>query len=112
MIIWTIKLLSNLRRAIAGRRYPSQLAWAVAFGLLLGIVPHGNVLAVLLLVLVLTLKLNHAMAGLTAIAANIRRHLLGSVYTPNRRQSAVEPRCQQHCCDGVDVSAGPVDGPE
>lgn len=69
MIIWSIKLLSNVRRAIAGRRYPSQLAWAVAFGLLLGIVPHGNLLAVALLIMVLSLRLNHAMAGLTAIAA-------------------------------------------
>lgn len=70
MIIWTIKLLSTFRRAIAGRKYPHQLAWAVAFGLLLGIVPHGNLLALGLLIVVLSLKLNHAMAGLTAIGAS------------------------------------------
>ena len=70
MIIWTIKLLSTVRRAIAGRKYPAQLAWAVAFGLLLGIVPHGNLLALGLLILVLSLKINHAMAALTAIGTS------------------------------------------
>lgn len=70
MILWTVKLIGMIRRAIAGRKYPSQLAWAVAFGVLLGIVPHGNLLAVCLLVLVLSLKLNHAMAALTAIGAS------------------------------------------
>ncbi|TWU55627.1 TIGR03546 family protein [Rubripirellula reticaptiva] len=70
MILWTIKLFNTLRRAIAGRRYPHQLAWAVAFGLLLGIIPHGNLLAIMLLVVVLSLKLNHAAAGLTAIGVS------------------------------------------
>ena len=69
MILWILKLISSVRRAIAGRKYPHQLAWAVAFGLLLGVVPHGNLLAVAILLVVLSLKINHAMAGLTAIAA-------------------------------------------
>ncbi|KAA1259758.1 hypothetical protein LF1_22950 [Rubripirellula obstinata] len=70
MILWTVKLIGMIRRAIAGRKYPYQLAWAVAFGLLLGIVPHGNLLAICLLVVVLSLRLNHAMAALTAIGAS------------------------------------------
>ena len=70
MILWTVKLIGMIRRAIAGRKYPYQLAWAVAFGLLLGIVPHGNLLAICLLVVVLSLRLNHAMAALTAVAAS------------------------------------------
>lgn len=69
MILWILKLISSVRRAIAGRKYPHQLAWAVAFGLLLGVVPHGNLLAVGILLVVLSLKINHAMAGLTAVAA-------------------------------------------
>ncbi|MCG8650838.1 MAG: TIGR03546 family protein [Pirellulales bacterium] len=76
MVIWTIKLFKSARGAIAGRKHPHQLAWAVAFGLLLGIVPHGNLLALLLLVLVLSLKLNHAMAGLTAVGATFAGTLL------------------------------------
>ena len=64
MILWTLKLISTARRAIAGRKYPHQLAWAVAFGLLLGVVPHGNLLAIGLLLLVLSLKINHAMLNI------------------------------------------------
>ena len=67
MIFWIVKLISSVRRAIAGRKYPHQLAWAVALGLLLGVVPHGNLLAFCLVILVLSLKINHAMAGLTAV---------------------------------------------
>lgn len=70
MILWTIKLWTTLRRAIAGRRYPAQLAWAVALGVLLGIIPHGNLLAIALLVVVLSLKINHAAAALTAIGVS------------------------------------------
>ena len=70
MILWTMKLYGFVRKAIAGRRHPGQLAWAVAFGLLLGIVPHGNLLAIAILVIVLSLKLNHAMAMLTAVGAS------------------------------------------
>ncbi|MDA8745327.1 DUF2062 domain-containing protein [Rubripirellula amarantea] len=70
MILWTIKLIGFVRKAIAGRKYPSQLAWAVAFGVLLGIVPHGNLLAVAILFVVLSLRLNHAMAALTAVGVS------------------------------------------
>ena len=70
MILFTVKLIGMIRRAVAGRKYPSQLAWAVAFGLLLGIVPHGNLLAAVLLIVVLSFRVNHAMAALTAIAAS------------------------------------------
>ena len=69
MILLIVKLINSARRAIAGRKYPHQLAWAVAFGLLLGVVPHGNLLAFGLVILVLSLKINHAMAGLTAVIA-------------------------------------------
>ncbi|TWU65375.1 MULTISPECIES: TIGR03546 family protein [Crateriforma] len=71
MILWTIKLINNVRKAFAGRQHPSQLAWAVAFGFLLGVIPHGNLLAIAVLVLVLSLRLNHAMAALTAILTAI-----------------------------------------
>ncbi len=67
MIIWSIKILSNIRHAIAGRKYPHQLAGAVAIGALLGIIPHGNVLALLVLIVLLSLKINHSMAALTTI---------------------------------------------
>lgn len=67
MILWIYKLVNSARRAFAGRKHPHQLAWAVAFGALLGVIPHGNLLAVIVLLVVLSLKLNHAMAGLIAV---------------------------------------------
>ncbi len=69
MIIFTIKVLKNIRTAIAGRKHPHQLAWALAFGVLLGIVPHGNLLALAILLAVLSLRINHAMAAISAIGA-------------------------------------------
>ncbi len=76
MIIWTIKLMGTVRSAIAGRKYPHQMAWAVAFGLLLGMVPHGNLLALVILIGVVSLKINHAMAALTAVGATFAAALL------------------------------------
>lgn len=67
MILFTIKLISSIRKAIAGRRHPSQLAWGVAFGVLLGLIPHGNLLAVVLVLGVLMLHVNHAMVALVGI---------------------------------------------
>lgn len=67
MILFTIKLISSIRKAIAGRRHPSQLAWGVAFGVLLGLIPHGNLLAVILVLGVLMLQVNHAMVALVGI---------------------------------------------
>ena len=102
MILWTIKLIKTARRAIAGRKYPHQLAWAVAFGLLLGIVPHGNLLALALLILVLSLKLNHAMAGLTAVAASFGAshldpysHLVGDRVLSDPRMAEIATRAWQ-----------------
>ena len=76
MILWICKLVSTARRAIAGRRYPHQMAWGVAFGLLLGVIPHGNLLALLVLLVVLSLKVNHAMAALTAVSTTFLASLL------------------------------------
>ena len=71
MILFSIKLLSSLRKAIAGRKYPSQLAWGLALGLLIGLIPHGNLLAVALVFGVLMLRVNHAMVALTAIGVTM-----------------------------------------
>jgi uncharacterized protein (TIGR03546 family) len=71
MILFSIKLLSSLRKAIAGRKYPSQLAWGLSFGLLIGLIPHGNLLAVALVFGVLMLRVNHAMVALTAIGVTM-----------------------------------------
>lgn len=67
MLLFFIKIYRTFRRALSQRKYPHQLAWAIAFGLLLGLIPHGNLLAVATVVLILCLRLNHAAMGLTAI---------------------------------------------
>ncbi|WP_407652738.1 TIGR03546 family protein [Aporhodopirellula aestuarii] len=76
MILFTFKVINTIRKAIAGRKYPSQLAWGVAFGVLVGLIPHGNLLAVALVLFVLSLRVNHAMValvgvGVTLVAPNI-----------------------------------------
>ncbi len=68
MILWTFKLIRSVRKAIAGRKHPGQLAWGVALGALIGMIPHGNLLAVVLVLFVLMLHVNHAMAALVGVA--------------------------------------------
>lgn len=92
MILWSIKLIGTVRKAIAGRRYPSQLAWAAAFGLLLGLVPHGNLVAVVILLVVLALRLNHAMAALTAIAVTLVATKLDPLFHAVGQRVLSEPR--------------------
>ena len=69
MLIFFIKQLMSVRQAIVGRNEPAQLAWGVSFGVLLGIVPHGNLLAVGLLILLLSLRVNHGIATVAAVAS-------------------------------------------
>ncbi|MEM6363053.1 MAG: TIGR03546 family protein [Planctomycetota bacterium] len=80
MLLWTYKLFASIRKVIAGRRYPSQLAWAVALGLLLGLLPHGNLVAAAVLLLVVAVRVNHAMAGLTTIAVTLVAPKLDPVF--------------------------------
>ncbi len=67
------KLGQNIREAVVGRIEPSQLAWGVAFGVLLGVVPHTNLLALGLIALVLCLRLNHGVAAGVAIVSALSR---------------------------------------
>ena len=69
MLVFFIKQLINVRKAIVGRNEPAQLAWGVAFGVLLGIVPHGNLLAIILLLILLSLHVNHGIATVAAVAS-------------------------------------------
>lgn len=79
MILWSIKLLSSVRKAIAGRRNPGQLAWAIALGLCLGLIPHGNLLAVIVLAVILSLQINHAMAALVTIGVTFAANKLDPI---------------------------------
>lgn len=71
MLVFFIKRLLNLRQAIFGRREPNQLAWGFALGALIGIIPHGNLVAALVLLMILSVKINHGMAMVTAVATTL-----------------------------------------
>ncbi|QDV69500.1 hypothetical protein Poly24_32160 [Rosistilla carotiformis] len=76
MIIWLYRQIQGVRKALAGRDNPEELAWAMALGVLLGVVPKGNLTAVMLVFLVLILRVNHAMAAVTAVAVSFAAVLL------------------------------------
>lgn len=78
MVLFSLKLLNNLRKAIAGRRFPHQLAGGVALGVLLGIIPHGNLLALFVLVAVLCFRVNHALMATVAILVSFSATRLDS----------------------------------
>lgn len=67
MLVFFIKQLLSLKKAILGRREPHQLAWGLALGLLLGIVPHGNLLAAGILLFIMSVSVNHGMVAVTAV---------------------------------------------
>lgn len=84
MIVFLLKQILSLKRAILGRREPHQLAWGVALGVLLGIVPHGNLMAAAILIVILSLRVNHGMVAITAVLISFfasrldgQTHLLG-----------------------------------
>ena len=68
MIYWLFRQIQSIRKALAGRQHPEQLAWAVAIGVWIGLVPAGNLVSISLVVLALCLNINHAMAAITAVA--------------------------------------------
>ncbi len=68
MILWTIKQLLSLRKAILGRANPSELAWGLAIGLAIGLVPKGNLISLLLIGTAVSLRINHGMVALSAVA--------------------------------------------
>jgi len=67
MLVFFIKQMLSLKKAILGRREPHQLAWGLALGLLLGIVPHGNLLAFAILLFIMSVCVNHGMVAVTAV---------------------------------------------
>lgn len=68
MILWTIRQMLSLRQAVLGRARPSELAWGLALGIAIGIVPKGNLVSVLLIGLLISLRVNHGMAALAAVS--------------------------------------------
>ncbi len=78
MLVFFVKQLLSLKRAILGRREPHQLAWGLALGLLLGIVPHGNLLAFAILLFIMSVTVNHGMVAVTAVITSVLASRLDS----------------------------------
>ncbi|WP_153555248.1 TIGR03546 family protein [Roseimaritima sediminicola] len=76
MFLWLFKQVLNFKRVVAGRNYPHQMAWGLAFGLLLGVIPHGNLLTFALVALVICLNINHAMVALVGVVVSFTAHHL------------------------------------
>ncbi|WP_164104599.1 TIGR03546 family protein [Candidatus Laterigemmans baculatus] len=70
MILWIIKQLLSLRQAVLGRARPSELAWGLAIGVGIGLIPKGNLVSVLLISSLVTLRVNHGVAALAAVACS------------------------------------------
>jgi len=78
MLVFFVKQLLSLKQAILGRREPHQLAWGLALGLLLGIVPHGNLLAFAILLFIMSVGVNHGMVAVTAVITSMLASRLDS----------------------------------
>jgi uncharacterized protein (TIGR03546 family) len=70
MIFWTIKQILSLKKAVTGRAQPSELAWGLALGIAIGLVPKGNLVALGLIGLLISLRVNHGMAALSAVVVS------------------------------------------
>lgn len=57
----------QLIRAVLGNESPQQMAWGFTIGMMLGMVPKGNLIAITLAVLLCALRVNKP-AGLLAVA--------------------------------------------
>lgn len=70
MILWIIRQLLSLRQAVLGRAHPSELAWGLAIGVGIGLIPKGNLVSLMLIGSLVTLRVNHGMAALAAVACS------------------------------------------
>ncbi len=84
-------LWHRLVEAVVGRIEPAQLAWGAAFGVLLGVVPHVNLLAIGLIGLVLCLRLNHGMALAVAVGTALFAAQLDPLTDPLGRWALTQP---------------------
>lgn len=70
MILWIIKQLLSLHQAVMGRARPSELAWGLAIGVGIGLIPKGNLVSLMLIGLLVSLRVNHGIAALAAVGCS------------------------------------------
>ena len=78
MILWVLRQLLYLRNTFKTQDTARQMAWGLALGMLVGVVPKGNLLAPLLAMSIVATRVNLATAMLGAVGFS----LLGSVFDP------------------------------
>jgi uncharacterized protein (TIGR03546 family) len=66
MLLWIFTLYRSIRAALLGKATTRQLAWGIALGVVLGLIPKGNLLVPSLAVFVLFLNVNYVIAFATA----------------------------------------------
>lgn len=71
MLLWLLRNLLYLRTAIKSTDTPRMLAVSVAMGMVLGMVPKGNLLAVALVMVILAFRVNVAVAMVSALAFSL-----------------------------------------
>ncbi|MCA9209934.1 MAG: TIGR03546 family protein [Planctomycetales bacterium] len=71
MVLWLFKQFRYLRSAAKSVDTPRQLAAGVALGMLLGIVPKGNLIAVFVSMLIFGTRVNAAAAMIAAVAFSL-----------------------------------------
>ena len=71
MIFWFFRLARKLQRAIAADRQPKLLARGIAAGFVVGLVPAGNLMSLSIAIFIFCLRMNHAVAAITAITISL-----------------------------------------
>jgi uncharacterized protein (TIGR03546 family) len=69
---------SRILAVLSQHRMPSQIAWGVAIGIMIGLIPKDNLVALSLVVMIACLRVNQLASCLTAFVV----HLLGGMVAP------------------------------
>ncbi|MCO6453765.1 MAG: TIGR03546 family protein [Pirellulaceae bacterium] len=71
MIVWLLQQVSLVRKVVQASDTPQRMAWGFAFGVLLGLVPKGNLVAVVLSMVLLATRANLSIGMATALAFSL-----------------------------------------
>jgi uncharacterized protein (TIGR03546 family) len=71
MILWLVQQLLLFRKFVQAQDTPRQLAWGLALGMMIGLVPKGNLLAVVLSMVLLSTRANLAVGMLSALVFSV-----------------------------------------
>ncbi|MFA5974768.1 MAG: TIGR03546 family protein [Elusimicrobiota bacterium] len=74
MLFW-IKYLKGLLQTLNDDVSPNEIAAGVVFGVMIGLIPKGNLLALSLSILIMIFRVNAGMAGAAIVVFSILGHL-------------------------------------